>query len=60
MTSELLSVDYASHWTQRLKNCCQAIEKHPLSLIVEGKLTRMVGMTLEAIGCQSAIGYQDC
>ncbi|MDX1250746.1 MAG: flagellar protein export ATPase FliI [Gammaproteobacteria bacterium] len=28
----------------------------PLPLIVEGKLTRMVGLTLEAVGCQAAIG----
>ena len=25
-------------------------------LVVEGKLTRMVGLTLEAIGCRAAIG----
>lgn len=28
----------------------------PLPLQVEGRLTRMVGLTLEAVGCQSAIG----
>ncbi|MEJ2346790.1 MAG: flagellum-specific ATP synthase FliI, partial [Gammaproteobacteria bacterium] len=28
----------------------------PLPMVVEGKLTRMVGMTLEAVGCQAAIG----
>ncbi|MCC7410877.1 MAG: flagellar protein export ATPase FliI [Gammaproteobacteria bacterium] len=28
----------------------------PPSLVVEGKLTRMVGLTLEAVGCQAAIG----
>lgn len=28
----------------------------PPPLIVEGKLTRMVGLTLEAVGCQIAIG----
>jgi len=28
----------------------------PLPLIVEGKLTRMVGLTIEAVGCQAAIG----
>jgi len=26
------------------------------SLVVEGKLTRIVGLTLEAVGCQSAVG----
>jgi flagellum-specific ATP synthase len=28
----------------------------PTPLVVEGKLTRMVGLTLEAVGCQAAIG----
>jgi len=28
----------------------------PVPLIVEGKLTRMVGLTIEAVGCQAAIG----
>lgn len=28
----------------------------PLPLVVEGKLSRMVGLTLEAVGCQAAIG----
>ena len=29
---------------------------HPPTLTVEGRLTRMVGLTLEALGCQAAIG----
>lgn len=28
----------------------------PLPTVVEGKLSRMVGLTLEAVGCQAAIG----
>ena len=28
----------------------------PTPLIVEGKLTRMVGLTMEAVGCQAAVG----
>ena len=28
----------------------------PRPLVVEGKLTRMVGLTLEAVGCQAAVG----
>ena len=28
------------------------------SMIVEGKITRMVGMTLEALGCQAAVGVR--
>lgn len=30
--------------------------KEPPELIVEGKLSRMVGLTLEAVGCRAAIG----
>ena len=46
----------APRWAQSLKNHCKKMTNNPTSLIVEGTLTRMVGMTLEAIGCQSAIG----
>ncbi len=44
-------------WRQRLQHCLQRIERPP-ALIVEGRLTRMVGLTLEAVGCQVAIGGQ--
>ena len=37
-----------TRWRERLRT------RTPL--VVEGKLTRMVGLTLEAIGCQAAIG----
>ncbi len=47
---------FASQWTQSLRSVRKKVEQHPASLKVEGKLTRMVGMTLEAVGCQSAIG----
>lgn len=30
--------------------------EEPPRLVVQGKLTRMVGLTLEAVGCQAAIG----
>ncbi|VAW84394.1 Flagellum-specific ATP synthase FliI, partial [hydrothermal vent metagenome] len=42
-------------WQARLKACTDRVQK-PLPLIIEGKLTRMVGLTLEAVGCQSPIG----
>ena len=35
-------------WQERLDG--------PAQLVVEGKLTRMVGLTLEAVGCRSTIG----
>jgi len=47
---------FASQWTQSLHSVRKKVEQHPVTLKVEGKLTRMVGMTLEAVGCQSAIG----
>jgi len=45
----------ATVWAERLAACRARIATPP-SLIVEGKLTRMVGLTLEAAGCQAAIG----
>lgn len=42
-------------WKQRLRAYLQRAEQ-PLPLVVTGKLTRMVGLTLEAVGCQAAIG----
>ena len=42
-------------WKQRLGPYLQrAGQARPL--VVAGKLTRMVGLTLEAVGCQAAIG----
>ena len=44
-----------AYWTGRL-----APYKHraarPVPLVAEGKLTRMVGLTLEAVGCQVPVG----
>ena len=42
-------------WVSRLRSYEQHIEHKPLH-VVQGKLTRMVGMTLEAVGCQAAVG----
>jgi flagellum-specific ATP synthase len=42
-------------WNERLA-AYRARVSTPPALIVEGKLTRMVGLTLEAAGCQAAIG----
>jgi len=43
-----------NHWLNRLRPYQGRIASPPL--VVEGKLTRMVGLTLEAVGCQAAIG----
>jgi len=46
---------YHQGWSRVLTKHRDEVEK-PIPIIVEGKLTRMVGMTLEAIGCQAPIG----
>jgi len=42
-------------WLARLQAARRRLSSPP-PLIVEGRLTRMVGLTLEAVGCQAAIG----
>lgn len=44
-----------TEWVERLSPYRQRLDSAP-PLIVEGKLTRMVGLTLEAVGCQAPIG----
>jgi flagellum-specific ATP synthase len=45
----------AASWRDHLAECRSRIEKPP-PFVVEGRLTRMVGLTLEAAGCQAPIG----
>ena len=42
-------------WSRCLQNYQDRIQTPP-TMVVEGKLTRMVGLTLEAVGCQAPIG----
>lgn len=49
------SPDRTDEWTRRLKPYLKRMEGAP-ELIVEGRLSRMVGLTLEAEGCRAAIG----
>jgi len=51
------SADRTAIWRSRLADCRQRLNDHR-GLVVEGKLTRMVGLTLEAIGCRATIGGQ--
>ena len=46
---------HAQVWRHKLANLSRKLSDTP-PIIVEGRLTRMVGLTLEAIGCQAAIG----
>ena len=43
-------------WRERLDRYAGRLRSLQLRPVVEGKLTRMVGLTLEAVGCQAAIG----
>lgn len=51
----MLQPNRQSVWHERLKPYLRRAGQ-PLPLVVSGKLTRMVGLTLEAVGCQAAIG----
>jgi flagellum-specific ATP synthase len=44
-------------WSERIARYRQRLS-NTRGLVVEGRLTRMVGLTLEAIGCRAAIGGQ--
>ncbi len=43
-------------WRQRLNKYQQRVGDTRSTCIVSGRLTRMIGLTLEAVGCQAAIG----
>ena len=45
----------AARWSQALSRCQQRLNDVPAP-VVAGCLTRMVGLTLEASGCQAAVG----
>jgi flagellum-specific ATP synthase len=53
--TEIIEGRRSTLWKERLSECLTRIETPP-SLVVEGRLTRMVGLTLEAVGCQAGIG----
>ncbi len=52
---DIPQLDRKSIWNRSLQDCIEKLQSPP-TLTVEGKLTRMVGLTLEAVGCQAAIG----
>jgi flagellum-specific ATP synthase len=55
MTSPVPETQRSPVWTRRLEQARSRLDR-PTQLVVEGKLVRMVGLTLEAAGCQAAIG----
>ncbi len=48
-------VNRTQHWLAKLKPYSERLLEPP-ELVVEGRLSRMVGLTLEAVGCRAAIG----
>jgi flagellum-specific ATP synthase len=50
-----ISIGRAARWSDRLRFYRKRLD-NPIELIVEGKLSRMVGLTLEAVGCRTAVG----
>jgi flagellum-specific ATP synthase len=55
MNDSSVAAEHARLWSERLKLQTQRIEATPAPP-VQGSLTRMVGLTLEAVGCQASIG----
>jgi len=52
----LPSLSLSDNLSNRLRLCQDKLDYDPSKLVVEGKLVRMVGLTLEAIGCDAAVG----
>jgi flagellum-specific ATP synthase len=50
-----LQIQRSANWAKHLAQQTQLVEHTPAPP-VEGSLTRMVGLTLEAVGCQAAVG----
>ncbi len=55
MSSPSYIKNRADNWLERMTSWQERLGG-PAQLVVEGKLTRMVGLTLEAVGCRSTIG----
>jgi flagellum-specific ATP synthase len=55
--SNLPETNRGGIWTERLKHAQKRFGESR-GLVVEGRLTRMVGLTLETVGCRAAIGGQ--
>ena len=52
---QIPSAQRGAIWSRRLTRYRERASE-PIPLVVEGRLTRMVGLTIEAVGCQIAIG----
>lgn len=56
MSTTLLKADRQDLWLSRMSDYRKRLVNDPPPMLVEGKLARMVGLTLEAVGCRSTIG----
>lgn len=54
-TNEEYEYSRSAVWCERLQKYQERSKKN-VPMIVEGKLKRMVGLTLETVGCQAAVG----
>lgn len=54
-TTRIPEANRSALWQKRIAAYAQRSQR-PVALDVEGRLTRMVGLTLEAVGCPAAIG----
>ncbi len=55
MTAEALPTLHRARWLARLQAYRKRAER-PVPLIVEGRVTRVVGLTIEAVGVQAPVG----
>ena len=55
VAAEMLATPPATRWRRGLTPYFERLAEPP-AVAVEGKLSRMVGLTLEAVGCQAAVG----
>jgi len=55
MQTQIPNPQRSAVWRERLAKYHERMSE-PVPLVVEGKLTRMVGLTLETVGCQAAVG----
>ena len=55
MTRANVIPEHNAVWQKHFQKYISRLQT-PSPVIVEGKLTRMAGLTLEAVGCQSAVG----
>jgi flagellum-specific ATP synthase len=55
LTEAHLQSNRTQNWVKKINTYESKIRNKPLH-VVQGKLTRMVGLTLEAVGCQAAVG----